>query len=291
MRFVSFKRGEKVGLAIAQGGRLLGLMSDHASYPGDLAALITSGDSEMKRAFERLEDGFALDPSAVSYLPVLGSPPKILCVGLNYRDHSAESGFQQPGYPAIFARFSTSLTAHEQPLVRPRISDSLDFEGELAVIIGRRGRRIPEADALDFVAGYSIFNDGSVREYQHKTPQWTVGKNFDSTGSFGPEFVSADELPAGATGLKIETRLNGETVQSSNTAEMVFGVSKLIAVLSEAMTLEPGDVIVSGTPSGVGHARKPQLYMKHGDVCEVEIEGLGVLRNTIVDESAIDVAA
>jgi acylpyruvate hydrolase len=291
MRFVPFKCGERKGLAIAQDGQLLGLMSDQAGYPGDLAALISSGESGMKRAHDRLAYGSELDGSAISYLPVLSAPPKILCVGLNYRDHSAESGFQQPTYPTIFARFSTSLTAHEQPLIRPRISNTLDFEGELAVIIGRRGRRIPEADALDFVAGYSIFNDGSVREYQHKSPQWTVGKNFDATGSFGPEFVSADELPPGATGLRIETRLNGETVQSSNTAEMVFNVSKLIAILSEAMTLEPGDIIVSGTPSGVGHSRKPALYMKHGDVCEVEIEELGVLRNTIIDESVIGAAA
>jgi acylpyruvate hydrolase len=291
MRFVSFKRGEKIGLAIAQDGRLLGLTSDDASYPGDLATLITSGEQGMRRAYDRLAHESELDGDAISYLPVLSSPPKILCVGLNYRDHTAESGFQQPTYPTIFARFSTSLTAHEQSLIKPRISDTLDFEGELAVIIGRRGRRISEADALDFVAGYSIFNDGSVREYQHKSPQWTVGKNFDATGSFGPEFVSKDELPPGASGLKIETRLNGETVQSSNTAQMVFNTSKLIAIISEAMTLEPGDVIVSGTPSGVGHARKPSLYMKHGDICEVEIEGVGVLRNTITDESAVDAAA
>ncbi len=247
---------------------------------------MAAGPTAITDAYDILKGGSEISPAEISHLPVLSEPGKILCVGLNYRDHSAESGFKQPTYPTLFARFSTSLIGHEEPLIRPRVSDSLDFEGELAVIIGRRGRRISEAQALDFVAGYSIFNDGSVREYQHKTPQWTVGKNFDGTGSFGPEFVTASELPAGASGLKIETRLNGETVQSSNTGEMVFDVRSLIATISEAMTLEPGDVIVSGTPSGVGHARTPRLYMKPGDVCEIEVEGLGILRNTIMDEGS-----
>lgn len=269
-------------------GTYRGFVEGQPGYPGALRSVVGSGKEGIAAAHAALSSGSDLDPEEIRFLPVIPEPLKILCVGLNYRDHAKESGFQPPAYPTIFSRFATSLIGHDEPLIRPRVSDSLDFEGELAVIIGHGGRRIPEARALDHVAGYSIFNDGSVREYQHKTPQWTLGKNFDRTGSFGPVFVTADELPAGGSGLKIETRLNGATVQSSNTADMVFGVPTLIAVISEAMTLQPGDVIVSGTPSGVGHARTPRLYMKHGDVCEVEIEGLGILRNRIEDEAALE---
>src|SRR5690606_6339205 len=164
-----------------------------------------------------------------------------------------------------------------------KLSDSLDYEGEVAVVLGKGGRYISKENALDCVAGYSIFNDGSVREYQFKAPQWTVGKNFDATGGFGPDFVTADELPAGAKGLKIETRLNGKVVQSATTSDMIFDVATLISIISEAITLEAGDVIVSGTPAGIGWARDPKLLMRDGDVCEVTVEKLGTLRNPIVD--------
>ena len=177
--------------------------------------------------------------------------------------------------------------AHEQPLVRPAVSDSLglDFEGEIAAVLGKGGRHIREEDALECVAGYALFNDGSVREYQFKSPQWTVGKNFDDTGAFGPDLVTADELPPGAKGLLLETRLNGEVVQSASTDDMIFDVAQLISIVSQAITLEPGDVIVTGTPSGIGWARTPKLLMKHGDLCEVSVEGIGVLRNPVVDEA------
>lgn len=169
-------------------------------------------------------------------------------------------------------------------MIRPRVSDSLDFEGELAVVLRSGGRHVPKSRALECVAGYSVFNDGSVREYQFKAPQWTVGKNFDGTGAFGPALVTADELPAGGAGLRLETRLNGKVVQSANTSDMLFDVATLIAIVSEAITLEAGDVIVSGTPAGIGWARDPKLIMRDGDVCEVEIEGLGILRNPVRDE-------
>jgi 2-keto-4-pentenoate hydratase/2-oxohepta-3-ene-1,7-dioic acid hydratase in catechol pathway len=269
-----------------EGGELRGLTSDVDRFPGPLRAILAGGASSIAEAHKSLRRGETFDPSEIEFLPVLPDPSKILCVGLNYRDHSAESGFQQPAYPSVFGRFASSLIGHGQPLVRPEVSAALDYEGELAVIIGRTGHRVAERDALDYVAGYSIFNDGSVRDYQHKTTQWTMGKNFDGTGSFGPQLVTPDELPPGAAGLDIKTRLNGETVQASNTADMVFDVPRLIAIISEALTLQPGDVIVSGTPSGVGHARKPPLYMKAGDICEVEIEGVGTLRNGIADEAA-----
>jgi 2-keto-4-pentenoate hydratase/2-oxohepta-3-ene-1,7-dioic acid hydratase in catechol pathway len=165
-------------------------------------------------------------------------------------------------------------------------SEGLDFEGEIAVILGKSGRHISKDDALSHVAGYSLFNDGSVREYQFKTPQWTVGKNFDGTGAFGPDLVTADELPPGVKGLRLETRLNGEVVQSASTDDMVFDVASLISIISEAITLEAGDVIVSGTPAGIGWARNPKLLMKAGDVCEVSVEKIGTLRNAVADEAA-----
>jgi 2-keto-4-pentenoate hydratase/2-oxohepta-3-ene-1,7-dioic acid hydratase in catechol pathway len=226
--------------------------------------------------------------SQIRFLPPLSRPPKIICVGLNFSDHTSESKYEQPDYPTLFFRVATSLIAHDQPMIRPRVTDSegLDYEGEIAVVIGKGGRHISNDAALSHVAGYSVFNDGSVREYQFKTPQWTVGKNFDGTGAFGPDLVTADELPPGVKGLKLETRLNGEVVQSASTDEMVFDVASLISIISEAITLEAGDVIVSGTPSGIGWARSPKLLMKAGDVCEVSVEKIGTLRNVIADESA-----
>ncbi|HSV45629.1 MAG TPA: fumarylacetoacetate hydrolase family protein [Ramlibacter sp.] len=225
-----------------------------------------------------------LPRDSVQFLPPLAQPAKIICVGLNYADHTRESKFEQPDYPTLFLRLATSLCAHEAPIVRPLCSDSLDFEGELAVVIGRGGKHIAKDSALEHVFGYSVFNDGSVREYQFKTPQWTVGKTFDATGGFGPAVVTADELPPGAKGLRLQTRLNGELVQDADTSDMVFGVAELIHIISQAITLSPGDVIVAGTPAGIGWARTPRLLMRHGDVCEVSIERVGTLRNPIADE-------
>ena len=263
-----------------------GLLQSDAGYPGTLDDIVRGGRKALEDAAAVLGAGPVLDIKSIRFLAPLTSPGKIICVGLNYRDHSAESGFTQPDYPTLFPRFTSSLIGHGAPMVRPRASDTLDFEGELVAVIGPGGRHISKATALNHVIGYSIFNDGSVREYQFKAPQWTVGKNFDDTGAFGPYFVTADELPLGAAGLRLETRLNGEVVQSATTDDLVFDVSTLVSIISEAITLEPGDVIVTGTPSGVGHARTPRLYMKSGDVCEVSIEGIEVLRNCIVDEEA-----
>lgn len=228
-----------------------------------------------------------IDAEGLKYLPPVQRPPKIICVGLNFADHTSESKYEQPDYPTLFFRVATSLIGHEQAMIRPCVPDSegLDFEGEIAVVVGKGGRHINKDDALSHVVGYSLFNDGSVREYQFKTPQWTVGKNFDGTGAFGPDLVTADELPPGVKGLRLETRLNGQVVQSASTDEMVFDVASLISIISEAITLEAGDVIVSGTPSGIGWARTPKLLMKAGDVCEVSVEKIGTLRNVIADEA------
>ena len=225
-----------------------------------------------------------VDPAQVRFVSPIAEPPKTLCVGLNYADHTKESPYEQPDYPTLFLRVATSLGAHDAVVERPLASDSLDFEGEMVVVLGKGGRHIPKDRALDCVFGYAVGNEISVREYQFKSPQWTVGKNFDGTGTWGPYVVTADELPAGGAGLKIETRLNGKTMQSSNTADMLFDVATVISTVSEAITLQPGDIIFSGTPAGVGFGRNPKLYMKHGDVVEVEIERIGLLRNAIRDQ-------
>lgn len=231
-----------------------------------------------------LSTGPEIDMATAVFLPPVTGSSKMICVGLNYVDHSAETGFKVPDYPTVFPRFHSSLVGHLAPIIKPASSDQLDYEGEVAVVLSKGGRYISPGDALDHVLGYSIFNDASVRDFQLRTPQWTIGKNFDGTGAFGPTLVTADELPAGAAGLDVTTRLNGTVVQKANTNDLVFSVAKLISDLSQTMTLEAGDTIITGTPAGVGAGRKPPLWMKNGDVCEVEVEGIGILRNTIKNE-------
>ncbi|WP_321814872.1 MULTISPECIES: fumarylacetoacetate hydrolase family protein [unclassified Paraburkholderia] len=280
MRLVSFERNGKAALGVREGEQIRIIGEE------TLEALLARGVNLVDYAREQATDE-RVALADVTLLPPLSRPPKILCVGLNFSDHTSESHYAQPDYPTLFFRVATSLIAHDQPMIRPRVTDcaGLDYEGEIAVVIGKSGRHIDKGDALSHVAGYSLFNDGSVREYQFKTPQWTVGKNFDGTGAFGPDLVTADELPPGAKGLRLETRLNGQVVQSASTDEMVFDVASLISIISEAITLEAGDVIVSGTPAGIGWAREPKLLMKAGDVCEVTVEKIGTLRNVIADES------
>ena len=288
MRFVAFRSDGQEGLAVANSeGKFHGLLRAEADYPGSLHALIQNGPGSLEAAAALLKNGPAIDLEKVELLPPLSNPGKIICVGLNYVDHSLESGFTVPSYPTIFTRFASSLIGAGANIICPTVSTQLDYEGEMVAIIGTAGRHIAENRALDHVVGYSIFNDASVRDYQKKSPQWTIGKNFDSTGAFGPYLVTADEISPGGKGLHIQTRLNGAVVQDASTADMVFSVAQLISIVSEAITLSPGDIIVSGTPAGVGMARKPPLFMKHGDVCEVEIEGLGILRNTIEDELSV----
>ncbi|MGH6799463.1 MAG: fumarylacetoacetate hydrolase family protein, partial [Roseiarcus sp.] len=208
---------------------------------------------------------------------------KIICLGLNYADHAKEGGHAKPEYPSFFLRCASSLVAHGRPILRPRVSIKLDYEAELVAIVGKTARNIDKANALSAIAGYSCFNDGSIRDYQRKTSQWTIGKNFDRTGGFGPAFVSADEVAPGGAGLRIQSILNGQVMQDANTSDMLVPVAETVVLLTECMTLEPGDLLVMGTPAGVGHARNPPVWMKAGDTIDIVIEGVGTLSNPVAD--------
>ena len=255
------------------------------AMPDDLMQLIATNSLAQAAAIAaKAPEAARTDLSTVQLLPPIVRPGKIICLGLNYADHAAEGGNDRPAYPSFFMRGATSLIGHGQPLIRPRVSQKLDFEAELAVIIGRHARHLTPSDALDVVAGYACFNDGTLRDYQRRTAQWTIGKNFDGTGGFGPWFVPATDLPPGAAGLRIESRLNGKVMQRDNTKNMLFPVAETLSFITEAITLEPGDVVIMGTPAGVGYARTPAVWMQPGDRIEIEIEGIGVLSNTVVDE-------
>ncbi|MFT5064576.1 MAG: 2-keto-4-pentenoate hydratase/2-oxohepta-3-ene-1,7-dioic acid hydratase in catechol pathway [Yoonia sp.] len=266
------------------GDEAVNLTALNATVGSDLMALIS--DPELIKSVASKIEGAPRVP-VVSIAPALpvAKPGTIICLGLNYTDHIKEGGYDIPDYPALFMRGKNSIMAAGAPLVRPTCSDKLDYEAELMFIVGKGGRHISEADALDHVFGYTVFNDGSVRDYQRKTHQWTPGKNFDDTGAIGPFVVTPDEVPVGAAGLKIESRVGTEILQSSNTANMIWSVAQTIATISEYTTLEAGDMIAMGTPPGVGHAKKPNpRWLIPGEVVEIEIEGIGVCSSPIVDE-------
>lgn len=285
MHLVTFDKGGRPTPGVRKDDSVVDLSVAAPDLPGDWPAIFAAGALDAVREAAAGASGDALVAAGEVRLMVpIPHPPKILCIGLNYRTHAEETGMAIPDYPIVFTRYPTSLTAHDAPLVRPAASDNFDFEAELVAVIGTGGRHIPKERALDHVIGYSICNEGSVRDFQFKSSQWAMGKNFDRSGSFGPHIVTADELPPGAAGLRIQCRLNGETVQDSDIDDLIFDIATLVTELSEVMTLEPGDVIVTGTPPGVGFVRTPPLFMKPGDVCEVEVEGIGVLRNGVVDE-------
>ena len=229
---------------------------------------------DLATSFARHAAGEELALSAVTLLAPVPRPGKVICIGLNYRAHAAEGGNAVPDYPSLFLRGATSLMGPAESMILPACSDKLDFEGELAVVIGKTATNVRD-NPLEHVAGYCCFNDGTIRDYQRKTTQWTVGKNFDRTGAFSADLVTPDELPSGAAGLRIISRLNGEIMQDGNTADLIFDVARLITTLSEAMTLEPGDVIATGTPAGVGYARTPPVFLREGDHIEIEIEQIG----------------
>lgn len=288
MRIISFSINgvNKIGCPASE-GQIIDLSIAAPTLPTDMLGLLEMGPDGLQKAQKAAKAAGTeahVSVDSITYLPLIARPHKIICIGRNYAAHAKEGGAEPPTYPEIFYRGATSLIGHKAPIIRPKCSDKLDYEAELVAIVGRKARHVAKADSLDYIAGYSIFNDATLRDYQRKSSQWTIGKNFDDTGAFGPEFVSADELPAGAHGLRIQSRLNGNVMQDANTADFIFPIEDLIAKLSECMTLEPGDVIVTGTPAGVGYVRKPPVFMQPGDVCEVEIEGVGVLSNPVVDE-------
>jgi len=281
MRLASFRtaQGASYGAVTNQGivdlGRRLG------NRYSDLRALLErSGLEEERKAAGSSAD---YKESEVTWLPVIPNPGKIVCVGLNYEEHRQETGRDKTEQPALFLRLAESQVGHQQPILRPRESKNLDYEAEIALVIGRAGRRISQQDSWNHIAGYSCYNDGSVRDWQRHTIQWTAGKNFARTGGFGPWMVTADEIPAG-TLLTLSCRLNGERMQHASTEQMIFKIPKLIEYISSFTTLAPGDVIVTGTPGGVGARRNPPVWMKPGDKVEVEIDKVGVLVNTIGED-------
>lgn len=287
MRFVVGQAGGAKSVFLVKDDQAFDISSKNPKVGDDLTALVN--DPDLVSLIDSMTD--LGDPVAVGdIVPALPiqKPGTFICLGLNYVEHIKEGGYDIPDYPALFMRGRNSIMAAGAPLVRPTVSEKLDYEAELLMIIGKGGRHISEENALDHVFGYTVFNDGSVRDYQRKTHQWTPGKNFDNTGAIGPFVVTPDELPEGAKGLKIESRVGDEILQSSNTTNMIWSAAQTIAIISQYTTLEPGDHIALGTPPGVGHAKKPNpRWLKPGEVVDIEIEGIGICSNPIVDEADI----
>lgn len=279
MKLVSFRLGGAATYGLQVADRCLQPDAQFvAQYPDLLSVIAAGAQQELEASATR--SGMAVEPGRSEALPILPNPGKIICVGLNYKSHVAETKRDDSKYPALFVRFSDSLAANGDDVLRPSFSERFDWEGELAVVIGRGGRSIPQAEAFDHVFGYACFNDITVRDWQRHTHQWTPGKNFPGTGPLGPWLVTADEVPD-VNALTLETRLNGQVMQHAPLSDLIFTIPVLIEYISRFTRLSPGDVIATGTPGGVGDRRDPPLYMKEGDVAEVEITGLGILRNRI----------
>ena len=284
MKLVSFVTANGPGYGVVKDGGVVDLRRRFGDRLPTLRALLSAGAlPEAERIARDTAPDFPLD--GLQLAPVVPDPDKIICIGMNYRDHVAEVGRTVTEKPALFARFAGSQVGHLQPLVKPAMSDQFDYEGELAAVIGKKGRHIPASRALEHVAGYSCYNEGSVRDWQRHTSQFLAGKTFAGTGAFGPWLVTADEIPDPAR-LILETRLNRQRVQHTTTDLMITSIPEQIAYISTMLPLLPGDVVVSGTPGGVGLKRSPQLFMRPGDIAEVEISGIGVLRNPVIAEAA-----
>ena len=288
MKIVGFELNGALHLGVVEGEEVIDLQAVDEKVPADLATWLRENDGDLKPLAElaKRARGGRLPLKGLKFALPVARPPKIIALGLNYLEHVKEGPQRDnvPKYPSIFFRMLTSMVPHEQPIIRPLASEQLDYEAEMVAVVGRRAKHLTMDNALSCIVGYSCCNEGSVREFQRHTTQWGMGKNFDRTGGFGPWMVTADELPPGGAGLKIQSRLNGTTMQSDNTSNMMFPLRETLVYLTKGMTLEPGDIILTGTPSGVGHPRKPPVWMKHGDVAEVDIEGIGVLRNPVEDE-------
>jgi len=291
MRIAGFEAEGGLRLGVVEGDSVIDLQAADSKVPANLGDVLAANNGDLRPLGDIARRAPASARRALNGLnfglPV-ARPGKILCLGLNYLEHVKEGSQRDniPKFPTIFMRCLTSMVPHEQPIIRPKASEQLDYEAEMMLVVGKRAKHLTMANATSCIAGYSCANEGSVREFQRKTTQWDMGKNFDRTGGFGPWMVTADELPAAGKGLKIQSRLNGTVMQSDNTDNMMFPIADMLVYITQGMTLEPGDIIFTGTPSGVGHARKPNpVWMKAGDVCEIEIEGIGTLRNPIQDEA------
>ncbi|WP_299351547.1 fumarylacetoacetate hydrolase family protein [uncultured Shimia sp.] len=284
MKYLVGETSESTSVFVVNGDNAVNITALNPDIGPDLMGLIAHPELADSVA-SQIADATSVPVSSITPALPVAAPGTIICMGLNYTDHIKEGGYDIPEYPALFMRGKNSIMAAGQPMVRPECSEQLDYEAELMLIVGKGGRHISEEDALDHVFGYTVFNDGSVRNYQRKTHQWTPGKNFDDTGAIGPFTVTPDEVPEGAAGLKIESRVGSEILQSSNTANMIWDVRKVIATISEYTTLEPGDLIAMGTPPGVGHAKKPNpRWLKPGETVEIEIEGIGICASPVIDE-------
>jgi len=287
VRLCTYSSGAQALLGAANERGIADLRAVDPSLPATMRELLEGGDDMLARARRALgaaRDEHVRPRTGVTLLPPVPNPSKIVCVGLNYRDHAAEVNLELPEYVTIFAKWPNTLIGDGAAIVIPRESHRVDYEAELAFVVGKRARRVAEADALGFVAGYTCFNDVSVRDYQSRTSQWTFGKVFDTHGPCGPFLVTRDEVPDPQS-LRIRCSIDGETLQDSSTAQMVFGVARLVAELSAVMTLEPGDVVATGTPAGVGTSRTPRRWIAPGERVRVEIDGLGVLENPAVADS------
>ncbi|MGC1466398.1 MAG: fumarylacetoacetate hydrolase family protein [Pseudolabrys sp.] len=290
MKIVGFEANNALRLGVIEGEEVIDLQAADAQAPNDLGEWLRRGNGDLKPLADlaKKAPASARRPlKGLKYALPVARPGKILCLGLNYLDHVKEGPQRDnvPKFPSLFLRVLSSLVPHEAPLIRPRVSEQFDYEAEMVAVVGKRGRHLTMENAVSHIAGYSCSNEGSIREFQRHTTQWTMGKNFDRTGSVGPWMVTADDLPAGGKGLKITSRLNGNVMQSDNTDNMMFPLAETLVYVTKGITLEPGDIILTGTPSGVGHARKPNpVWMKNGDTMEIEVEGIGVLRNPIQDE-------
>jgi 2-keto-4-pentenoate hydratase/2-oxohepta-3-ene-1,7-dioic acid hydratase in catechol pathway len=282
MKLISFRRKGRDSYGVVTSGGIVDVGRELGDSYATLGAVLRAGALDAVRdAAAGASADVALD--AIEYLPPITDPPKIVCIGLNYKTHIEETGRPAPEYPILFPRYPDSHVGNGEPMVCPKVSDKYDFEGELAFVIGKEGRHIAAAAALDYVAGYSCYNDGSIRDYQRHTTQFMPGKTFWRSGAFGPCLVTTDELPDPGA-MTLLTRLNGEEMQRTGTDDLLFGVPELIEYMSAIAPIQPGDVISTGTTGGVGFARKPPVWMKAGDTIEVEISGIGTLTNPIIDE-------
>ena len=286
MRLATIQTATGPRAAILKGSTLVDLHATDGNQPTSVRQLLEAGPDALHAAAKTAEnrDAVRYDASRTKLLPPIPDPPKIICIGLNYRDHAAEQGIAVPAEPVVFSKFATALIGHESPIVLPPVSKEVDYEAELVIVVGKKGRPASADQAMSYIAGYTIGHDVSARDWQLKKEgkQWLCGKSFDTFAPTGPVLVTPDELPDPQS-LAISLRLNGKTMQSSNTKELVFGVGRLLAYLAKVFTLEAGDLIFTGTPPGVGFARKPPVFLQPGDVVEVEIAGIGILRNPVIE--------